>query len=88
METIYLSIKSSLIVIFLVGLFFIGLGYLNSKKTIDNRNYIVGNRDENTFSLTTSLAASALGAWILFGPASAATWGGFGAVIGLSLIHI
>ena len=88
METTYLSIQSSLTVIVVVGFFFIGLGYLNSKKTVDNRNYIIGNRDENTFSLTTSLAASALGAWILFGPASAATWGGFGAVIGLSLIHI
>ena len=85
METIYLSIQSSLAVIIVVGLFFIGLGYLNSKKTSDNRNYIIGNRDENTFSLTTSLAASALGAWILFGPASAATWGGFGAVIGYAL---
>ena len=85
METTYLSIQSSLTVIFIVGLFFIGLGYLNSKKTVDNRNYIIGNRDENTFSLTTSLAASALGAWILFGPASAATWGGFGAVIGYAL---
>ena len=85
METIYLSIQSSLIVIGIVGLFFIGLGYLNSKKTVDNRNYIIGNRDENIFSLTTSLAASALGAWILFGPASAATWGGFGAVIGYAL---
>jgi len=31
------------------------------------------------------LVASALGAWILFGPASAATWGGIGAVIGYSL---
>ncbi len=85
METIYLSIQSSLTVIVLVGLFFIGLGYLNSKKTVDNRNYIIGNRDENTFSLTTSLAASALGAWVLFGPASAATWGGFGSVIGYAL---
>ena len=85
MKTIYLSIQSSLTVIIVVGLFFIGLGYLNTKKTVDNRNYIIGNRDENTFSLTTSLAASALGAWILFGPASAATWGGFGAVIGYAL---
>jgi len=85
METIYLSIQTSLTVTIIVGLFFIGLGYLNSKKTIDNRKYIIGNRDENTFSLTTSLAASALGAWILFGPASAATWGGFGAVIGYAL---
>ena len=56
METIYLSIQSSLTVTIIVGLFFIGLGYLNSKKTIDNRKYIIGNRDENTFSLTTSLA--------------------------------
>ena len=39
------------------------------------------------FSLTTSLTASALGAWILFGPASAATWGGIGAVIGYALRH-
>tara|TARA_B100000963_G_scaffold202285_1_gene176108 strand:+ start:27 stop:1475 length:1449 start_codon:yes stop_codon:yes gene_type:complete len=85
METIYLSIQSSLTVIIVVGLFFIGLGYLNSKKNISNKNYIIGNRDENTFSLTTSLAASALGAWILFGPASAATWGGLGAVIGYAL---
>ena len=85
METIYLSTQSSLTVTIIVGLFFIGLGYLNSKKTVDNRNYIIGNRDENTFSLTTSLAASALGAWILFGPASAATWGGFGAVVGYAL---
>jgi len=85
METIYLSIQLSLTVTIIIGLFFIGLGYLNSKKNIDNRNYIIGNRDENTFSLTTSLTASALGAWILFGPASAATWGGFGAAIGYAL---
>ena len=85
MENTYLSIQSSLTVIVIVGLFFVGLGYLNSKKTVDNRNYIIGNRDENTFSLTTSLAASALGAWVLFGPASAATWGGIGAVIGYAL---
>jgi len=85
METTYLSIQSSLTVTIIVGLFFIGLGYLNSKKSTNNSKYIIGNRDENTFSLTTSLAASALGAWILFGPASAATWGGFGAVIGYAL---
>ena len=83
MET-YASIQTSLIVIFIVGLFFIGLGFLNSKKAT-NKNYIVGDRDENIFSLTASLTASALGAWVLFGPASAATWGGIGAVIGYAL---
>ena len=85
MEKTYLSIQSSLTVIVLVGIFFILLGYLNSKKFVNNNNYIVGDRDESTFSLTASLTASALGAWILFGPASAATWGGIGAVIGYSL---
>ncbi|MDC0937930.1 sodium:solute symporter [Pelagibacteraceae bacterium] len=85
MEKTYISIQTSLTVTVIVGLFFIGLGYLNSKKVTNNKNYIVGNRDENTFSLTASLTASALGAWILFGPASAATWGGIGAVIGYAL---
>ncbi len=85
MEKIYLSVQSSLLVTILVGFFFIGLGCISSRKNKNNINYIVGNRDESTFSLTTSLAASALGAWILFGPASAATWGGLGAVIGYAL---
>ena len=84
MET-YTSIQTSLTTVVIVGLFFIGLGYLNSKKITDNKKYIVGDRSENTFSLTASLTASALGAWILFGPASAATWGGIGAVIGYAL---
>ena len=78
MEKTYVSIQTSLTITVLVGFFFIVLGYLNSKKSINNNNYIVGDRDENIFSLTASLTASALGAWILFGPASAATWGGIG----------
>ena len=92
MEKTYISIQTSLTVTIIVGLFFVALGYLNSKKILNNESYIVGNRKENIFSLTTSLTASALGAWILFGPPSASTWGGIGAVIGyalgLSLIHI
>ena len=85
MEKTYISIQTSLTVTVIVGLFFIGLGYFNSKKILNKKNYIVGERDENVFSLTASLVASALGAWILFGPASAATWGGIGAIIGYAL---
>ena len=85
MEDTFLSLQSSITITLLVGFFFISLGYINSKKIPNNRNYIVGDRNEDTFSLTTSLTASALGAWILFGPASAATWGGIGAVIGYAL---
>ncbi len=84
MET-YISIPISLTVITIIGLFFIWLGFINNKKISNNKNYIVGSRNENIFSLTTSLTASALGAWVLFGPASAATWGGLGAVIGYAL---
>ena len=85
MEKTYLSIQTSLTVTIIIGLFFIGLGYLNTKKISSNKNYIVGDRNENILSLTSSLTASALGAWILFGPASAATWGGIGAVIGYAI---
>ena len=85
MEETFLSLQSSVTITLLVGFFFISLGYINSKKIPNNKNYIVGDRNEDTFSLTTSLTASALGAWILFGPASAATWGGIGAVIGYAL---
>ena len=85
MEKIYISQEFSLVIIVLVGLFFVTLGYFNSRKIPNNKNYIVGDRSENSFSLTTSLTASALGAWILFGPASASTWGGLGAVFGYAL---
>ena len=85
MNKTYLTAQSSITIVILVGILFIGIGYLNYKKTTNNKNYIVGNRKESIFSLTTSLTASALGAWILFGPASAATWGGIGAVIGYAV---
>ena len=53
---------------------FVFLGLYNSKKHQGLNNYLTANRNVGLFSLTTSLTASALGAWILFGPASAATW--------------
>ena len=86
MEQINLLNQSSAILITIaISSFFIFLGIIYSKKHIGLQNYLVANRSVGTFSLTTSLVASALGTWILFGPASAATWGGIGAVIGYSL---
>ena len=85
MKDIYLSTQTTLIITLVVGAFFIALGYINLKKVSDNKSFIIGDKKESIFSLTTSLSASALGAWILFGPASAATWGGIGAVIGYAL---
>ena len=81
----FLSQSTSLALIILISLIFmfVGLGY--SKKHKGLNNYLTANRSIGFFSLSTSLVASALGAWILFGPASAASWGGIGAVIGYAL---
>jgi len=84
-KTYFLSQSISLTIVILISLIFVSLGLYNSKKYQDLNNYLTANRNIGLFSLTTSLTASALGAWILFGPASAASWGGIGAIIGYSL---
>ena len=76
---------SSILLTFFLCLLFVVTGIFYSKKYKGLNNYLVANRNIKTFSLTTSLVSSALGAWILFGPASAATWGGVGAVIGYAI---
>ena len=78
----YLNQSISLILLIFVSLFFTILGIYHSKKFKGVNNYLTANRNIGLSSLTTSLVASALGAWILFGPASAASWGGIGSVIG------
>jgi len=80
-----LSQSSSIMLTLFISIFFVIIGLIYSKKYLGLNNYLVASRSVGTFSLTTSFIASALGAWILFGPASAATWGGLGAVIGYSL---
>ena len=84
-KTYFISQSTSLILIIVISLIFAILGLYHSKKYQGLNNYLTANRNIGLFSLTTSLTASALGAWILFGPASAATWGGMGAIIGYSL---
>ena len=84
-KTYFLNQSTSLILVIIISLTFVFLGLYISKKYQGLNNYLTANRNIGLFSLTTSLTASALGAWILFGPASAATWGGIGSVIGYSL---
>ena len=84
-KTFFLSQSTSLTLLIVINLIFVFFGLYNSKKYQGLNNYLTANRNIGLFSLTTSLIASALGAWILFGPASAATWGGIGAIIGYSL---
>ena len=86
MDNTYLITQTtSLILIIVISFIFAFLGINHSKKYQGLNNYLTANRNIGLFSLTTSLTASALGAWILFGPVSAATWGGIGAIIGYSL---
>ena len=77
---------TAIILILTLSLLFIFVGIYYSKKFKGLNNYLVANRSIGTLSLTSSLVASALGAWILFGPASASTWGGIGAVIGYASV--
>jgi len=81
----YISQPTSLTLVILISLVFLFIGIFYSKKYKGINNYLTANRSIGFFSLSTSLIASSLGAWILFGPASAATWGGIGAVIGYAL---
>ena len=82
---ILLSQQNAILLVFGISIIFLIVGIVYSKKFKGLNNYLLANRSVGTFSLTSSLVASALGAWILFGPASAATWGGIGAVIGYAL---
>jgi Na+/proline symporter len=77
------SLSITLVIIVSLIFTFVGLTYSRKYKGINN--YLTANRNVGFFSLSTSLVASALGAWILFGPSSAATWGGLGAIIGYAL---
>ncbi len=81
----FLSQNLALLLIIIISSLFALIGILYSIKHYGLSNYLTAGRNVETLSLTTSLVASALGAWILFGPASAATWGGVGSVIGYSL---
>ena len=80
-----LSQQTAILLILGISIIFVIIGTVYSNQFKGLNNYLLANRSVGTFSLTTSLVASALGAWILFGPASAATWGGIGAVIGYAL---
>lgn len=81
----FISQPLALTTLILTGLVFAYLSLKQLKSKISLNSYLVSDRSEGTLSLTLSLTASALGAWILFSPASAATWGGIGTVIGYAL---
>ena len=84
-KTHFVSQSTSLALVIIISLVFVIFGIYHSQKFRGINNYLTASRNIGLFSLTTSLVASALGAWILFGPVAASTWGGIGAVIGYAL---
>ncbi len=80
-----LSQTSAILLTLALSVIFLASGIYYSRKYKGLNNYLIANRNIGIFPLTASFVSSALGAWILFGPASAATWGGIGAVIGYAL---
>jgi Na+/proline symporter len=81
----FLSLNLAFSVVVFVSTLFLFIGIFYSRKKISLNTYLVSNRNVGVFNLSATLIASSLGAWILFGPPTAATWGGFGSVIGYAL---
>ncbi len=81
----FLSLNLAFIVVVFISTLFLFIGIFYSRKKVSLNTYLVSNRNVGVFNLSATLIASSLGAWILFGPPTAATWGGFGSVIGYAL---
>jgi Na+/proline symporter len=81
----FLSLNLAFSVFVFISTLFLFIGIFYSRKKVSLNTYLVSNRNVGVFNLSATLIASSLGAWILFGPPTAATWGGFGSVIGYAL---
>lgn len=61
-----------------------GIAYSHRHRP-DIEDYVVARNSQGRVATVLTLLASSLGAWILFAPAQAATWGGIAAVTGYAL---
>ena len=67
-NTYFISQSTSLTLVITISLIFVIFGIDHSKKFQGINNYLTANRNIGLFSLTTSLVASALGAWYFVWP--------------------
>ena len=68
----------------LLGLIFTASFFFLKKDELSEDKFVIKNKYNLFFSIS-SFVSSALGFWIIFSPAAAATWGGMGNVIGYAL---
>ncbi|MFT0533907.1 sodium:solute symporter family protein [Castellaniella hirudinis] len=74
----------SWLIIFSIGFALAGIWY--ARRSRDNlEDFIVARNSQTATATILTLLASSLGAWILFSPAQAATWGGIGAITGYAI---
>ncbi|MFA7438846.1 sodium:solute symporter [Castellaniella sp.] len=72
------------VILFSIGFALAGIWYARrSRDTLED--YIVARNSQSATATILTLLASSLGAWILFAPAQAATWGGLAAITGYAL---
>ena len=73
-------------ILFLIffGLIFTASFFFLKKNELSDDKFVIKNKYNLFFSIS-SFVSSALGFWIIFSPAAAATWGGMGNVIGYAL---
>lgn len=81
-----LSTQATLLWLTFFAAVFAIAGMAYSRKFRGNlEEYIVARNSQGSLASIMTLLASSLGAWILFSPAQAATWGGITAVIGYAI---
>ena len=74
------------IFLFFVAAAFAGAGIVYSRGRVDTlEDYIAARGTVSAMATAATLVASGMGAWILFGPAEAATWGGLPTILGYAL---
>ena len=81
-----LSSSSTLFWLTAFSFFFALAGVLYARHSKDSlEDYVIARNSQSSIATILTLLASSLGAWILFSPAQAATWGGLAAVIGYAI---
>jgi Na+/proline symporter len=81
-----LSSSSAIFWLVLFSSVFAILGIIHARKERSTlEDYVIARNSQSAVATILTLVATTLGAWILFAPAQAATWGGLAAVIGYAL---
>lgn len=81
-----MSIATVVSVLVLAAVTFAVLGIVYSRRYVGSlENYITARGSLGSAGGAATIIATGLGAWIMFGPAEAATWGGISAVLGYAI---